>query len=954
MNAPEGSAVISDSFGNLLFYSNGEQVWNRDHVIMLGGISIKGSKFCTQSSIIVPDPVNANRYYLFTLTGNTSAQPGLYYHVVDMSGDGGRGVISSKDNFLLATIEEKLTSAFHANGIDSWVYTVHEGSIYSFLVSVSGVGMPIQSGNSYAGPDNKKGAMKVSPDGSMLGLARTELVSGSPRPFVELYSLNRQNGAVQDKRVMEIVAPTEIVNPAKYLYGFSFAADSRAFYVSTFEPTQPLDVSVMLYKIDIRTGNHLLNSSSTRTGSGLGPLGGGLQLGPDKRVYYVIKNALNGFVQNNSLLQGYECVIGPPLQFTLPGLDFKGLPNFNDMIFTQPDPSFQAQAGSDLIVCSGQDITFQPVVQTGLNYRWFPDANLSNANVARPTFNKILIDNSPQTLPYVVSVQRPNCSQVVTNSDTLAITLLPQPKSPGIIGPGNICIDDLKSKLYSVDSLSYHHYTWEIVGGEFAGANNRKTVVVNWDQASGEHSIKARAVNSYGCHGEQTIKPVELKPLPVKPTIQGSRFVCPSVKGVTYWIKQTKSGLSYQWNVVGGTIASPIDTDTVKINWGPTNPNAAVRLTASDEFGCETTTVFPVRIFVEIKPELPSGNEVICNNKKENNNYSVLRRPGSVYFWRPSNGSVSAGQGTNEVSISWPGPGKFSLFVEETNATLDTVCFGVSDTLEILVYQDSSVLDLLSISLQPNNLHEVYVKWDTGFPTFKSLQIDKRKQGDEQWTITGTSTPTAKLFKDNEPEVNAGVFEYRLLAQNACEEKLEPLFHNLIFLESSKTSQDNIVLKWNPYINWKGEVLRYEIYRKVDSEKEFKLFATVPGESTTFETSSDEDGFSHSFYVQAFESGTNEVSISNVTKIEFEHPIIIPNVFTPNGDQFNATFNIPKIHLYPNNEMIIVNRYGQPVYSKQKYTGEWDGGDLASGTYYYQFKVPEKKLIFNGWIMIIR
>lgn len=954
MDAPEGSAVISDNFGNLLFYSNGEQVWNRNHAPMLGGTSIKGSKSCTQSSIIVPDPGNVNRYYLFTLTGNTSAQPGLYYHVIDMSGDNGKGVVFSKDNFLLTTIEEKLTSAFHTNGKDSWVFTFHDGNIYSFLVNAGGVGTPIQSGNSYAGPDNKKGAMKVSPDGSMLGVARTELINGLLRPFVELYVLNRQNGTVQEKRVMEIVAPADVLNPAKYLYGFTFNADSKAFYVSTFEPTQPLGVAVMVYKIDIKTGNHLLNGSYTRTGMGLGPLGGALQLGPDKRVYFLMSNSLNGEVSTNSLLQGYECVTGPPLQFTLSGLDFRGLPNFNDMIFAQPDPSFQVQAGNDFIVCSGQDITFQPVVQTGLNYTWNPTAYLNNANVARPTFNKILVGDSPQLLPYVVLAQRPNCSQLVTNSDTLTVTLLPQPYPPSIIGSENICVDDLKSKSYSVDSLSNHHYTWEIIGGEFIGTNNRKTVVVNWSRAIGEHSIKVTAVNSYGCQGEQAIKNIEIKPLPINPGIQGSRFVCPSVKGVAYWLKQTESGLAYRWNVVGGTIVSAINTDTVRVNWGPSSSNASVSVAASDEYGCKITTIFPVRIFVEIKPELPNGNEVICNNKKENNIYSVLKRPGSVYFWRPSNGTVSAGQGTHEVSITWPGPGKYSVFVEETNTTIDTVCFGKSDPLEVLVYQDSSKLNLSSISLQSDDSQQVLIKWDTEFPTFTSLQIDKRKQGGEQWINAGISNPTVNLFKDFEPETSTGVFEYRLRAQNACEERLEPPFHNLIFLQASKTPQDNIVLTWNPYINWKSKVLRYEVYRKVDSENEFKLFATVLGETTTFETASDEDGFLHSFYVRAIENGTNQKSISNTTKIEFEHPIVIPNVFTPNGDQFNETFIIPKIHLYPINEIIVVNRYGKQVFATRNYRGDWDGGDLSEGIYYYYLKVPDRNLSFNGWVMIVR
>ena len=54
LNTIEGSASISDRNGNLLFYTDGSTVYNRNHQVMLNGSDLKGNVSSTQSAIIVP------------------------------------------------------------------------------------------------------------------------------------------------------------------------------------------------------------------------------------------------------------------------------------------------------------------------------------------------------------------------------------------------------------------------------------------------------------------------------------------------------------------------------------------------------------------------------------------------------------------------------------------------------------------------------------------------------------------------------------------------------------------------------------------------------------------------------------------------------------------------------------------------------------------------------------
>ena len=88
--------------------------------------------------------------------------------------------------------------------------------------------------------------------------------------------------------------------------------------------------------------------------------------------------------------------------------------------------------------------------------------------------------------------------------------------------------------------------------------------------------------------------------------------------------------------------------------------------------------------------------------------------------------------------------------------------------------------------------------------------------------------------------------------------------------------------------------------------------------------------------------------------MEFTHPITVPNVFTPNGDGYNQYFFIPKIELYSECELTVVDRWGKAVFRSTGYSNDWEGDDLSSGVYYYVLDLKKRNTVIKGIVNIVK
>ena len=95
--------------------------------------------------------------------------------------------------------------------------------------------------------------------------------------------------------------------------------------------------------------------------------------------------------------------------------------------------------------------------------------------------------------------------------------------------------------------------------------------------------------------------------------------------------------------------------------------------------------------------------------------------------------------------------------------------------------------------------------------------------------------------------------------------------------------------------------------------------------------------------------------------------LFIPNAFSPDGDGINDTWTIRGgLYNYPNNNLVIFNRWGLKVYEADGYNNNWDGTNkgntnsgndskLPSGTYFYVLDLNGNgKNVKKGFIYLTR
>jgi gliding motility-associated-like protein len=306
----ESSSGVCDKNGNLLFYTNGDSIINKNHVLLSNGMFNPGVSAnplfssSRQGTMVLPVPNDPGKYYIFMNADQEYGSSGaLYtsYSVVDMNLDNGNGAVIVKNNHIWdkspSSTEEAMAIGQHANGVDYWILTP-----MSFLSFPSGGSAGYKITRTYNGVidlskvDNfpflaQRGyqphTVKFSPN-SRIYANSASITFGPDKHYLELYQFNNNTGLVSNRLDVTLNEGSAYWVYPKFL---EFSDDSRFLYVSidSSKKTAPFTSTEHIVQYDLSVWNvdSVRASAKVLAKRGVNYSGSvtGFQLGPDRKIY---------------------------------------------------------------------------------------------------------------------------------------------------------------------------------------------------------------------------------------------------------------------------------------------------------------------------------------------------------------------------------------------------------------------------------------------------------------------------------------------------------------------------------------------------------------------------------------------------------------------------------------------------------------------------------------------
>lgn len=278
--------------------------------------------------------------------------------------------------------------------------------------------------------------------------------------------------------------------------------------------------------------------------------------------------------------------------------------------------------------------------------------------------------------------------------------------------------------------------------------------------------------------------------------------------------------------------------------------------------------------------------------------------------------------------------------------------------IEIQAEEASDFSYLSSVSVIEN--HHIQIKVLTSGDTlpFETITLQRSEDGitfENFITIPYTTNTSNYVFYDSLADFNRHLYYYRTFLVNKCGAKVaySNISHNILLL--GENNAQNNVLSWRGYENWDGDVDRYFVLRKVESEDLFNNIGDVtPSVMNTYSddiASMYESGSKFSYYIEAQELpnryGFEETSNSNYITVIQPPTLYIPNAFRPLGSANKVFKPINSFVSMDGYRFSIFTRKGECIFMTNNPQEGWDGridGVLVPMdvyVYYLEYKMPD-------------
>ncbi|QHL88544.1 DUF3494 domain-containing protein [Nibribacter ruber] len=613
---------------------------------------------------------------------------------------------------------------------------------------------------------------------------------------------------------------------------------------------------------------------------------------------------------------------------------------------TSTAPTAPLAITGNQVVCAGE---------TEVEYKVDAIANTSSYNWTLPSGWLILTGQGTTRITVQPSSTAGNISVIAANGCGVSTASTLGVQVTGVIPPAPTTITGAQAPCVNTTGIVYTvgtvsgatRYTWEVPAGwTITSGQGTTSITVTTGTEGG--AISVMSGNGCGNSAAKTIA-VITNTAPAKPqTITGLVNACFGSTNVTYSVPAITGATGYLWKAPAGwIITSGQNSNTIKVTVG--DKNGEISVIAQNQCGNSETTTLAVTTSLSPSPApgaiTSDAVKLICQNAPGLVYTIDAISTANSYTWTvPTGWTITAGQGTTSITVT-SGTKSGSISVKAVNGC------GESDasTLAVSVNeeQQAQLGDILgATNLCSNEKGLVY----TVAAIEGATEYIWTLPADTDWKIESGQGTNSITLTSGRKEALLTVVAKNTCSTSAPRTKLltpypaptAPTAINQVGkcgqLEFTVVGGDAVSYNWELPKGW--------------------TFTSGQGTNRIL-VSAPQGGFNGTVFVTA--NNNNGCSSDPISVIAnpaaAQAQLDFSNALTPNGDGINDTWKIKNIESYPENELVIMNRWGSEVYRTKGYQNTWNGGELSEGTYFYVLKVKMCDGTMKstpGYMMIIR
>jgi len=444
ITAAEGCATVSDDNGDLLFYTNGNVIWDSEHNEMANGTDLGGDQLSSQGVIAVAHGSDPSLYYIFINEEQSSTTKSFKYALVDLKLNNGLGDVVLKDRKIYSQSLEKIAAV----GVDNTTVLTHElgtNNFRAFEVNDQGINSPefVSEGSTFISDEAMSGYIKYAAGGDKIAHAYNS--GGAFIDYLRVDSTQAYEDALID------------INFGGQAYGIEFSPSTNFIYATLISGG-----TSRLIQIPVNDEYSIaeIENPDSVTVADLTFVAGAIQTGPDGQLYVAAENSADVYRIGSPDVR-FQPDEGADLAnslqpFNLAGRTSRlGLPNFVQNLSTpEQEPSINVIAA-----CTDEPVILEGSGVTNFDgYSWTITPVDSAGSVFTSNQQNDTVDVALDPGQYEVALRITNqCGY--DNLLVENIEIFASPDVSQVISPRNFCGSTLTIGENIVDEPG-HTYLW--------------------------------------------------------------------------------------------------------------------------------------------------------------------------------------------------------------------------------------------------------------------------------------------------------------------------------------------------------------------------------------------------------------------------------------------------------------------------------------------------------------